>query len=316
MILTRAFTLLTACLVLTACGNKDESQTEAKEQASAAPPPPDTEIYLATIGFDGDQVTFGSILNLTKRPGYDNQPAFLPDGSGLLFTSMRDGKQTDIYRLEYRGMQAVQVTDTPESEYSPTPLPEGGFSTVRVEEDQTQRLWRMGDGGEGAEPILPEVTGVGYHGWLSGDRVALFVVGDEEKKVPHSLHLANVATGESNKLLDNPGRSLHAIPGDANGLSFVDKSDPESWFIKRLDLNSMESSELVKTLDQSEDFVWTPSGGILMAKQAKIYHWPGTGDWREVIDLKGQVIGDITRVQLNQDASRLALVAQAATESE
>ncbi len=315
MILTRVILPLVVCLFLSACGGKDKSQPES-EEATTAPPLPDTEIYLATVGFDGNDVTFGSILNVTKRPGYDNQPAFLPDGSGLLFSSVQDGEQSDIYRLEYRGMQVVQVTDTPESEYSPTPLPGGGFSTVRVEEDGAQRLWRMGDGGEGGQPILPRTQSVGYHGWLGDDQVALFIVGDDERNIPHSLHLANVTTGESQHVLDNPGRALRAIPDDPKGLSYVDKSEATAWSIKRLDLNSLDSTELVKTLEGSEDFVWTPSGGILMAQKEKLYHWPGSGEWGEIIDLKGQVIGPITRIEINQEGSRLAIVAEAPSTNE
>ncbi|MEM7282519.1 MAG: hypothetical protein AAF438_12925 [Pseudomonadota bacterium] len=297
-------------VVLGGCGKKEtEDQTTQESEPEAEAQIPDTDIYLATVGIDDGQVTFGSILNLTDRPGYDNQPHFLPDGSGLLFTSIRDGKQADIYRLEYRGMKAVQVTDTPESEYSPTYLSGGGFSTVRVEEDGTQRLWRIGDGGDGAEVILSDVKGVGYHSWLDDTKLALFIVGDDEKDVPHSLHIADTMTGKSQKVLDNPGRALHPIPNDG-GLSFIDKSDPKNWWIKRLDLNTLESTNLVKTLDGSEDFTWTPDGGIIMAEKQDLYYWPGSGPWKKVISLKGQVAGPITRVHINADGSRLALVAQ------
>ena len=42
----------------------------------------------------------GPWINISNSPGYDNQPSFLPDSSAVLFSSNRDGKQTDIYRYD------------------------------------------------------------------------------------------------------------------------------------------------------------------------------------------------------------------------
>ena len=39
-------------------------------------------------------------MNITRSPGYDNQPSFTPDGAAILFTSNRGGTQTDIYRYD------------------------------------------------------------------------------------------------------------------------------------------------------------------------------------------------------------------------
>jgi hypothetical protein len=55
----------------------------------AAPPaaaPPDTEILLAPLA-PGASTVVGHPVNITNSPGYDNQPAFTPDGTGMLFTS-------------------------------------------------------------------------------------------------------------------------------------------------------------------------------------------------------------------------------------
>src|SRR5271154_6896573 len=72
-------------------------------QPPAAPPaaaPPDTEIFLAPLAVRGTPLV-GHPVNITNSPGYDNQPAFTPDGAGILFTSIRGGgTQTDIYRYD------------------------------------------------------------------------------------------------------------------------------------------------------------------------------------------------------------------------
>ena len=88
----------------------------------SAPPsqqqPPATEVYLRAM-----QGT-SPWLNISNSPGYDNQPSFLPDSSAVLFSSNRDGKQTDIYRFDIAsrtdGPKALtQLTKTTEAEYSP-----------------------------------------------------------------------------------------------------------------------------------------------------------------------------------------------------
>ena len=58
---------------------------------------PDTDIYLLNIKSSKDAFSFSDPINITDRPGYDNQPAFLPDGSGILYTSIHDDGQADIY---------------------------------------------------------------------------------------------------------------------------------------------------------------------------------------------------------------------------
>ena len=47
-------------------------------QAAAAPPA--TDIYLADLRVADGRVQVGTPVNVTARPGYDNQPFFLPDG--------------------------------------------------------------------------------------------------------------------------------------------------------------------------------------------------------------------------------------------
>ena len=104
--------------------------------------PPATDIYVADLRVTDRRVSVGSPVNVTARPGYDNQPFFLRDGRSFFYTSVRDDAQADIYRYDLDRKISVRVTTTRESEYSPTPLPKGdGFSVVRVEADSTQRLW-------------------------------------------------------------------------------------------------------------------------------------------------------------------------------
>ena len=58
-------------------------------------------------------------------PGYDNQPAFSADGRSLYFTAIEDG-QSDIQRYDLATpRRRARSRSTPESEFSPTPAPDG-----------------------------------------------------------------------------------------------------------------------------------------------------------------------------------------------
>ena len=145
----------------------DGAEILGSYSAAPSPAPPATDIYLMGVRMDGPSWQLGASLNITDRDGYDNQPHFLPDGSGLLYTSIRDG-QADVYRYEIGIGRSTRLTATTESEYSPTPLPSGdGFSTVRVEEDGTQRLWSFDLQGRAPPPLL---RGAASRGTRAGAR--------------------------------------------------------------------------------------------------------------------------------------------------
>ena len=107
------------------------------------PVPPSSDIFVVDVKSQDGQMKFGQPMKITNTVGYNNQPSFLPDGHSILYTSIRD-KQADIYRYDIRSGSATQITNTSESEFSPTLMPGGKFiSVVRVEADGTQRLWKF-----------------------------------------------------------------------------------------------------------------------------------------------------------------------------
>ena len=128
--------------------------------AQAAQAPPATDIFLAPLSItstDGRPV-IGKPVNVTNRPGYDNQPAFTPDSKGVLFTSIHEdgGGQSDIYRYDLGTKAITRVTSTPESEYSATIMPGGQrFSVIRVERDSAQRLWSFAMDGSDPQQHVP-----------------------------------------------------------------------------------------------------------------------------------------------------------------
>jgi hypothetical protein len=286
--------------------------------AVAQAPPPATEVFLADLKVERDAVRLGEPVNITRNPGYDNQPFFTPDGRAVLFTSVR-GERTpdpansaaigsDIYRYDIPTRQIVQVTSTPESEYSPTVTPDGGhISVIRVEGDGTQRLWRFSLDGKNAEVVLTDIKPVGYHAWVDRDTVALFVLGQ-----PATLQLADVRTGKAEVMARGVGRSIQRIPD--GGVSFVQREiEGKAAIVMELAPASRQTTPLV-TVPQATvqpDLAWTPDGMLLMATGGKLYFWRrGQAQMTAGADLDALGLRGVTRLAVSPRGDRIALVAQ------
>lgn len=263
-----------------------------------------SDIYLASLKDKGGLVAIGNPKNITDRPGYDNQPFFTPDGTRILFTSIRDG-QADIYQYDLDAKTVSRVTKTAESEYSPTPIPGStDFSVVQVEPDSTQRLWAFSSDGKEARLLLADSGPVGYHAWGNdANHVAIFVLGE-----PHYLQLVDLRRGPAVTVARDIGRSLLKIPG-RNAVSFLQKRG-DMWWVEEMDLVSKKTRPLIQAVPESQDCAWTPDRVLLMATGPRVYACrPGETEWKEVADFSGKGIGNITRMAVNPDADRIALVA-------
>jgi hypothetical protein len=295
---------LCVALVLVVCARAASAQTTPAAASSE-------DIFVVDVTGSKGKLEFGRPANITNRAGYDNQPSFLPDGRSLLYTSAREGDQTDIYRHDFATGQATRLTSTPEGEYSPTVMPGGKFfSVIRVEADKTQRLWKFPLAGGTPELLLPNLKPVGYHLWLDARTLALFILGANGQ--PNTLQLAPIDNSFLDTIHVNIGRALHLIPR-RTAFSFVHKISPGEWLIKAFDLKTKRSTTLARTLPASEDLAWTPGGTILMAQDAKLYQLDPAApapDWQLVADFSAAGLKKITRLALSPKADRLALVAQ------
>jgi WD40 repeat protein len=271
--------------------------------------PPATDIFLVDMKMRDGQIELGKPVQITEWRGYDNQPSFLPDGKSLLYTSIRDDGQADIYRYNIADNTITRITQTSESEFSPTPMPDGKhFSVVRVEMDSTQRLWKFPIAGGEPALVLENVKPVGYHTWVDANIVAIFILGN-----PLTLQIADLRTGKAESVAENIGRSLHKIPKQ-EAISLVHKVGENEWLIKRLELKTRAITTLVKTLSGSEDYAWTPQGILLMGKDSKLFQCDPkkNGDWQEITDFAHAGLKGITRLAVSPKGEKLAVVAIAA----
>lgn len=274
-----------------------------------APAPPATDIFLLDLGTgSGGKLKLGQPVKISTWAGYNNQPSFLPDGRGILYTSIRD-KQADIYRYDLRASSTTQVTNTPESEYSPTLMLDGkSISVVRVEADGTQRLWKFPLAGGSPALVLEKIKPVGYHLWIDQDTLALFVLGK-----PNTLQLVDLRSGKAEWVADNPGRILRRVPHQ-NKFSFVHKVSDQEWLIKTFDLKTRSVATFIKTFPGAEDYAWTPGGVLLMANGSKLFaRKESDWAWVELADLSSAGLKNITRIAVSPKGDRIALVARSET---
>ncbi|HEX7939638.1 MAG TPA: hypothetical protein VF483_11685, partial [Gemmatimonadaceae bacterium] len=176
-------------------------------QVGAQAAAPSTDVYLYRLAPARSEV-----VNITNRVGYDNQPAWV--GNALFFTVQSNG-QTDIHRFNFETGTKAPVVETPESEYSAAPTPDGkGYAVIRVELDSTQRMWRFPMGAGAPSVILPLIKPVGYFAYLDSTTLALFVLGNPRiPRDPSTLQIADIRTGKGTVVAANIGRSLQHVPG-------------------------------------------------------------------------------------------------------
>ncbi|MFZ5624337.1 MAG: TolB family protein [Gemmatimonadota bacterium] len=265
---------------------------------------PSTDIYLVPLAGAGARLSLGA-KNVTHRVGYDNQPSWTARSDGFFYTANVDG-QTDIYRYDLADARATRITDTPESEYSPTVMPDGkSVSVVRVERDSTQRLWAFPMAGGAPSLVLERIKPVGYHVWLAPDRLALFVLG-----APATLQLADRETGNATVVAHHIGRTLLRVPGTKE-FSFVQWEDSAATkgMVNLFDPVSGKQRPIAPLLPGNEFYTWAPDGTLLMGSGSVIYRWAASAGWQPVGDLASQGVTGISRMAVSPDGKWIAVVA-------
>ena len=309
-------------LLLVGCGGDSgdgPSDGGSSETAAAFVSPLGADILVADLAWDdAGSPTVGRPSNLTQRPDYDNQPHYVPDGSGIWYTiNDPQSGQADIWRYDFASGRVTPVTQSaPESEYSATPLPDGsGVSVIRVEADSTQRLWRFDADGSNGAVVFEDIAPVGYHAWVDEYTVVMFVLGS-----PATLQRGDVRTGRAETITSGITRSIQKIPNSFD-ISFQQRHEDGSSTIMRLPGDGGEPTPIIDAVEGSQDHAWAPNGTLFQARGSVLYaarsapgaSMPGPdASWQEVADFADLRI-DLTRLAVSPDGSQIALVAELVT---
>lgn len=306
--------VLASAVIAGACG-PDEAQAPDTGPADGADEgfvmPLDTDVLLADLHWEtAGPPSIGEPVNVTRKADYDNQPHFTPDGTGIWYTSVDPHTaQSDIYRYDIDAGRVARVTQSnPESEYSATPLPDGsGVSTIRVEADSTQRLWRFDHDGANAAVLFQDIAPVGYHAWVDENTVVMFVLGD-----PATLQVGDLRTGRARVVTDDIGRSIQPIPGTFD-VSYVQRHGDGTSTIMRLPGDGGEPEAIIEAVNGGDFHAWASDGTVLMADGPVVFGAAPAAErrWSPIADFSHLDIV-ISRLAVSPDASQIALVAEPA----
>lgn len=262
-----------------------------------------TDVWVAPFSEMGSTITVGRARNVTDRAGYDNQPAFTTRGDAILYTSIREDAQADTWQAWVAGGAPERMTRTAESEYSPTPMPDGRhFSVIRVEADSTQRLWRFPLDGGAPSLVLTALRPVGYHVWVGDHTLGTFVLGE-----PNALVLVDARTERADTLARNIGRALVRVPG-RDAFTFVQLGADTSW-LSEVDVRTKAVRRVVALPKGSEYHVWTPNGRLVTTAGSRLLVL-ADGRWDVLKDFAELGVRGISRIALSPRGDQLAFVAE------
>jgi len=267
-----------------------------------------TEIILFDIKSENGQYLFSNPVNITNHKGYDNQPFFHPSKPLIYYSSFNDSGRSDIKIYDYKTGKTSSLTETNEREYSPTVTPDGKYISCIIQRDNgAQDLGKYPINGGKPEVLINNLK-VGYHTWLSKDKLVLFVLGDSTN--PNTLHLYDLATKTDNVLSKNIGRSLQLIPGE-NAFSFVQNVSDKEKRVQKYDVATGTISPITMTIRGQDFLTWLDNNLMLMGEGTGIYLFDiKTKDgWQPVlIEGDASMVKGITRVAVNAAKTKLALV--------
>ncbi len=267
---------------------------------------PSTSIALFELDVHSEKpLKNAKFLTNFNPKGYNNQPAFF-DENTLYITSDWSAKgQTDIVKLNLLREAMLKITDTDESEYSPTLCPDKThFSTITVPPtnaaNPAQFLWRYPlDRSSSGKVLSYDLSNVGYHCWMSEGELALFLVDD-----PHKLVIYNIRAGSVKEVDANIGRCLKMSRGSE--LIYVHKANFNIWYLKSYNPSTGLKNIIGETRPGSEDFEILDDGTLMMAQQSRIYLMSEVGGWREIDDLTRYGISKVTKIAAH--GNKIALV--------
>ncbi|MER0441125.1 hypothetical protein [Emticicia sp. W12TSBA100-4] len=241
-----------------------------------------TEIFLLDISESSVNITLSNPKNITNRRGYDNQPFFHPNQPLLYYTAMQDG-QTDIWSYNLKTGVGLQITNTIDSEYSPTVTPDKKYISCIVQRksngDQDLVKYTIKNPTETQMIFESQTTGkIGYQAWLNPNELVTFVLGE-----PQTLHYQNLTTNKDIVVVPNIGRSLHLIPKQKS-FSFVQQID-KKWLIRSFNPQKNTITDIAESSPDSEHYnAWLSESIIFESRNTDIFSYNlTTKEWKAVI---------------------------------
>ena len=267
----------------------------------------DSEIFLLDIKFKQDKIEIHNVKKISTNKGYNNQPIFVSNDK-ILFTSERN-LQNDIVQYDSSENSLKYLTNTLTSEYSPIRYKKNKVTAVSLDEkgEQYLRIYNIKDN-TFKIPFTDKI--VGYYNYSK--KIRNLIISSVLENNQLVLYTSNLKTKEHTYIDNNTGRSIHNIPKNKFGeekISYISKKD-SIWNINYVDLSSYNTKTITTTLNNNEDICWFKDGSILTSYKNNLYIFNSklSKDWKLLCSLEEYGITNISRIAINPDNDKLALV--------
>ena len=266
-----------------------------------------TEIFLLDIKFKLDEIEIYNVKKISNNKGYNNQPIFVSNDK-ILFTSERN-LQNDIVQYDSSENSLKYLTNTLTSEYSPIRYKKNKVTAVSLDKkgEQYLRIYNVKDN-TFKIPFTNKI--VGYYNYSK--KIKNQIISSVLENNELVLYTSNLKTKEHTYIDNNTGRSIHNIPKNKFGeekISYISKKD-SIWNINYVDLSSYKTKTITTTLNNNEDICWFKDGSILTSNKNNLYIFNSklSKDWKLLCSLEEYGITNISRIAINPNNDKLALV--------
>ena len=267
----------------------------------------DSEIFLLDIKFKQDKIEISNVKKISNNKGYNNQPIFVSNDK-ILFTSERN-LQNDIVEYNSVDNSLKYLTNTQTSEYSPIRYKKNKVSAVSLDKkgEQYLRIYNIKNNTYNI-PFTDKI--VGYYNYSK--QIKNLIISSVLENNELVLYTSNLKTKEHTYVDNNTGRSIHNIPKYKFGqekISYISKKD-SIWNINYVDLSNYKTKTITTTLNNNEDICWFKDGSILTSYKNNLYIFNSklSKDWKLLCSLEEYGITNISRIAINPDNDKLALV--------
>ncbi|HEX7708930.1 MAG TPA: nuclear transport factor 2 family protein [Thermoanaerobaculia bacterium] len=272
-----------------------------------------TEVWIGDLNLSEGRFEVSGLANISSKPGYDNQPAFFPDGSSLYYTTQAlDLSDTGlgVHAVKYDLRSGVGTPLPSAFGFSPTPTADARQLTTLREGS----VWLYDATGREIGR-LTETNTAGYYTRFD-DRTWVLFMNEPERRIviydAKTKKVETVATGAVTAPYRVPGQRAVTFVADEPFTPQPAADAPRpSRILRRLDLRGGKVTTLATIpFASGGQHVWTSRGTILIASGPRIFEWSPArpDDWRAIYTADHPDLQGITRIALSPAEDRIALV--------
>lgn len=279
----------------------------AEEEPAQEIAPPNTEVHLFDLAVKDGQYVLTGGKNVSNNAGYDNQPYFTDQSESLLFVSVRDGKQSDVFELNIESQETTQITKTPHSEYSPKTFA-GNKEVTFVSEggNPYQSVWSHNRMSGKSRWLLNSKEPVGYYSTNEESGDVLFW-----SRYGWSVQYLNIKHDQGRFVSGNALPSSPQNIPNSGEFSFVHRQTNSEVWIKSFNPKDFSITPIAPIYGANYEYTWAPNGDLLRMQDNQLFVWPYKSkgyQWQKVQDLGGYFKGKASRLAVSKNGRYIAVV--------